>query len=193
MISVEAIPVALREHLLQTPSVLLNKYDHTQHRRRRRQAVEEAGEENEEDEEDDEEEDGDDNEDEDGDEEESNSSSLVIEPGNVLTSEQVLAMPELHDVLKTASVPPQPHRPTGDDVVVLVDETYEFGECENCMEDDDDQVKEEEEEEEEDDDDDEPNDRICDTDLPPMTEAERKGSILNQIVCNIIQSALRHR
>ncbi|HNO26276.1 MAG TPA: hypothetical protein PKK94_25070, partial [Leptospiraceae bacterium] len=78
---------------------------------------------------------------EDEDEADDSVSSLVIEPSNVLTSEDVLAMPELRDVLRSSSTSSCQHhhhhlnqqRPG--EMVVLVDETYEFGECENCMDD----------------------------------------------------------
>lgn len=187
VISVEAIPMALRQHLLQTPSVLNNKSSRKRRSKKSKQnsqqldgrneeqllddvyeeestaasgvnvnltqemtmaaasAMSTQTEQEEEDNEEHDEEDDDEEEEDDCDESTSNaSSSLVIEPSNVLTSEDVLAMPELRDVLRSDVSSCHSHhlhhqganRQSGD-MVVLVDETYEFGECENCMDDED--------------------------------------------------------
>lgn len=185
VISVEAIPMALRQHLLQTPSVLNNKSSRKRRSKKSKQnsqqlngrneeqllddvyeeestaasgvnlnqemtmaaeaAMSTQTEQEEEDNEEHDDEDDDEDEEDDCDESTSNaSSSLVIEPSNVLTSEDVLAMPELRDVLRSDVSSCHSHhlhhqganRQPGD-MVVLVDETYEFGECENCMDDED--------------------------------------------------------
>lgn len=195
VISVEAIPMALREHLLQTPSVLTNQSSSSSklsnqqqepklrdNRRSKRQhkamtssqsnsEFDESKENNdlyeeendeyteiEEDEEEGENDQVDEEEDERDNVSESNS-SLVIEPSNILTNEDVLAMPDLRDVLQTCHHPNQYNRnspgaemrPKGGEMVVLVDETYEFGECENCMEDEDEEDDDEDDDEDEDD------------------------------------------
>lgn len=199
VISVEAIPMALREHLLQTPSVLTNHHhgsSQTSKRTRRKSSrrnrninqdetsgskngahhslansesldemmtraeldeiershYDELDDDNDDydDDDDEEEEEDDDLEDEDN-LSESNSSSLVIEPSNVLTNEDVMAMPELRDVLQNCH-PNHPQQRPGE-MVVLVDETYEFGECENCMDEEDEDDDEDNEDDEDDDDD----------------------------------------